>query len=37
MEDEKGEAHVRNLSIQPVYTEQEAMKLLYLGDTNRFV
>lgn len=37
LEDGKGEAHLRNLSVQSVYTEQEAMKLLYLGDRNRCI
>ncbi|KAG5895614.1 hypothetical protein JTB14_017723 [Gonioctena quinquepunctata] len=37
MEDKKGEAHIRNLSVLPVTTEQEAMRLLFLGDTNRTI
>lgn len=35
LEDAKGETHLRNLSVLPVSTEQEAMRLLFLGDTNR--
>lgn len=37
LEDGKGESHLRNLSVLPVGSEQEAMRLLFLGDTNRFV
>ncbi|VEN62880.1 unnamed protein product, partial [Callosobruchus maculatus] len=37
MEDRKGEAHIQNLSVVPVVTEEEAMKLLFLGDTNRTI
>ncbi|CAG9819513.1 unnamed protein product [Phaedon cochleariae] len=37
LEDKKGEAHIRNLSVLPVTTEQEAMRLLFLGDTNRTI
>lgn len=36
LEDAKGESHLRNLNVLPVYSEQEAMRLLFLGDTNRF-
>lgn len=35
-ENGKGVSHLRNLSVQRVATEEEAMRLLYLGDTNRF-
>lgn len=35
LEDKKGECHIRNLRILPVSTEEEAMRLLFLGDTNR--
>ncbi|XP_023013193.2 uncharacterized protein [Leptinotarsa decemlineata] len=37
LEDRKGEAHIRNLSVLPVTTEQDAMRLLFLGDTNRTI
>ncbi|KAF2881325.1 hypothetical protein ILUMI_24841, partial [Ignelater luminosus] len=37
LEDSKGESHLRNLSVQKVSSEQEAMKLLFLGDTNRII
>ncbi|XP_045478661.1 kinesin-like protein KIF6 [Harmonia axyridis] len=37
LEDGKGEAHLRNLSIHAVSTEREAMRLLFLGDTNRTI
>ncbi|KAK9870098.1 hypothetical protein WA026_006192 [Henosepilachna vigintioctopunctata] len=37
LEDAKGEAHLRNLSIHSVFTEKEAMRLLFLGDTNRTI
>ncbi|KAK9709795.1 Kinesin motor domain [Popillia japonica] len=37
LEDANGEAHLRNLSILPVTNEQEAMRLLFLGDTNRTI
>uniref|UniRef100_A0A6P7GX75 Kinesin-like protein KIF6 n=1 Tax=Diabrotica virgifera virgifera TaxID=50390 RepID=A0A6P7GX75_DIAVI len=35
LEDKNGDAHIRNLNVFPVSTEQEAMRLLFLGDTNR--
>ncbi|XP_050298333.1 kinesin-like protein KIF3A isoform X2 [Anthonomus grandis grandis] len=37
LEDGKGEAHLRNLNVLPVSTEEEAMRLLFLGNTNRAV
>ncbi|GJQ64971.1 KIF6 [Trypoxylus dichotomus] len=37
LEDADGEAHLRNLCILPVANEQEAMRLLFLGDTNRTI
>ncbi|XP_018564789.1 kinesin-like protein KIF6 [Anoplophora glabripennis] len=37
LEDSNGEVHMRNLSVLPVSTEQEAMRLLFLGDTNRII
>lgn len=37
LEDGKGEAHIRNLSIMPANSEKEAMRLLFLGDTNRTI
>nr|XP_022918414.1 kinesin-like protein KIF6 [Onthophagus taurus] len=37
LEDANGEAHLRNLSVLPVASEQEAMRLVFLGDTNRTI
>ncbi|CAH1106410.1 unnamed protein product [Psylliodes chrysocephalus] len=37
MEDKKGDAHLRNLSVYPVTTEEDAMRLLFMGDTNRTI
>ncbi|XP_044749830.1 kinesin-like protein KIF6 [Coccinella septempunctata] len=37
LEDGKGKAHLRNLSVHAVSTEKEAMRLLFLGDTNRTI
>ncbi|KAJ8919562.1 hypothetical protein NQ315_002184, partial [Exocentrus adspersus] len=37
LEDSNGEVHMRNLSVLAVATEQEAMRLLFLGDTNRTI
>ncbi|XP_056648003.1 kinesin-like protein KIF6 isoform X3 [Diorhabda sublineata] len=36
-EDKKGDAHIRNLNVFPVTTEQEAMRFLFLGDTHRTI
>lgn len=35
MEDEDGNIHLRNLSAHPAATEEDALNLLFLGDTNR--
>ncbi|XP_076273140.1 kinesin-like protein KIF6 [Rhynchophorus ferrugineus] len=37
LEDRNGEAHLRNINILPVNTEEEAMRLLFLGETNRVI
>ncbi|KAF1783311.1 Kinesin-like protein [Phytophthora cactorum] len=34
---EDGNCHLRNLSMHPVTTEEDALNLLFLGDTNRAV
>ncbi|PSN32770.1 hypothetical protein C0J52_15458 [Blattella germanica] len=35
LEDASGKLHLRNLSIHPVATEEEALNLLFMGDSNR--
>lgn len=37
LEDEHGNFHLKNLSMRPAETEEEALNLLFLGDTNRAV
>ena len=37
LEDEDGNLHFRNLSIHPATSEEEALNLLFLGDTNRAI
>lgn len=37
MEDEDGNMHMRNLSMHPAFNEEEALNLLFLGDTNRAI
>ena len=37
LEDEDGNYHFRNLSIHPATSEEEALNLLFLGDTNRAI
>lgn len=37
LEDEDGNCHLRNLSMHAVTTEEDALNLLFLGDTNRAV
>lgn len=37
MEDEEGAVHLRGLSMHPVVSEEEALNLLFLGDTNRAI
>jgi len=37
MEDEDGNFHFKNLSVHQVSTEEEALNLLFLGDTNRAI
>ena len=37
LEDELGNYHFRNLSVNPVSSEEEALNLLFLGDTNRAI
>lgn len=36
-EDEEGRVHARGLSRRPARTEEEALNLLFLGDTNRAI
>lgn len=37
MEDEEGSVHLKNLSMHPATNEEEALNLLFLGDTNRAI
>lgn len=37
LEDEDGNYHFRNLSVNQVSTEEEALNLLFIGDTNRAI
>ncbi|TMW61922.1 hypothetical protein Poli38472_010985 [Pythium oligandrum] len=37
LEDEDGNCHLRNLSMHLVHAEEDALNLLFLGDTNRAV
>lgn len=37
LEDEDGNYHFRNLSVNPVSNEEEALNLLFIGDTNRAI
>jgi kinesin family member 6/9 len=37
MEDDEGSVHLRNLSLHLATTEEDALNLLFLGDTNRAV
>ena len=37
VEDDKGDIHMRNLSMHLVTSEEAALNLLFLGDTNRAV
>ena len=35
LEDDNGNFHIKNLSMHPVDTEEEALDLLFYGETNR--
>ena len=37
MEDEDQNMHLKNLSIHAAQNEEEALNLLFLGDTNRMI
>ena len=37
LEDDHGNFHLKNLSMHPAETEEEALNLLFLGDTNRAI
>ena len=37
MEDEDNNIHLKNLSLHPANNEEEALNLLFLGDTNRMI
>lgn len=37
LEDEHGNFHLKNLSMHPADTEEEALNLLFMGDTNRAI
>lgn len=37
MEDPDQNIHLRNLSLQQAANEEEALNLLFLGDTNRMI
>jgi kinesin family protein 6/9 len=37
MEDEDNNIHLKNLSVHAATNEEEALNLLFLGDTNRMI
>jgi kinesin family protein 6/9 len=37
LEDEHGNFHLKNLSMHPATSEEEALNLLFMGDTNRAI
>lgn len=37
MEDEDNNIHLKNLSVHTAANEEEALNLLFLGDTNRMI
>jgi kinesin family protein 6/9 len=37
LEDEHGNFHLKNLSLNPASNEEEALNLLFMGDTNRAI
>ncbi|XP_065061437.1 kinesin-like protein KIF6 [Rhopilema esculentum] len=37
LEDSDGNIHLRNLSVHPAHNEEDALNLLFLGDTNRMI
>lgn len=37
LEDEHGNFHLKNLSMHPAESEEEALNLLFMGDTNRAI
>jgi kinesin family member 6/9 len=37
LEDEHGNFHIKNLSMNPAETEEDALNLLFMGDTNRAI
>ena len=37
LEDEHGNFHLKNLSMHPAESEEDALNLLFMGDTNRCV
>jgi hypothetical protein len=37
LEDEHGNFHLKNLSMHPAESEEEALNLLFLGDANRAI
>lgn len=37
MEDEAQNIHLKNLSVHPAGNEEDALNLLFLGDTNRMI
>ncbi len=37
LEDEHGNFHLKGLSLHPANTEEEALNLLFMGDTNRAI
>ena len=37
MEDEDNNIHLKNLSVHAAANEEEALNLLFLGDTNRMI
>ncbi len=37
MEDEDNNMHLKNLSVHQANNEEEALNLLFLGDTNRMI
>lgn len=37
MEDDENTIHVKNLSLQPAQNQEEALNLLFIGDTNKMI
>lgn len=37
LEDAEGNIHLKNIGVYPAHSEEEALNLLFVGDTNRAV